>query len=99
MSNPSAEKIICPECGRSTRCSRRTGRLYSHQGGLNLEACSASGTEVRTPEGGPKVALPSVRRHPAAKAGKSSGRKYYDSTDTNSVRTVSAGLPGQGKRR
>ena len=99
MNNPSAEKTTCPECGRTIRYSRRTGRLYSHYGGLDFEACAASGAEVCVPEGGPKVVLPSVSRATAATTGRASGKKYYDSTDTNSIRTVSAGLPGHGKRR
>lgn len=97
MRNPDAIRHECADCGATTKVNTRTGRLYSHQAPGEIAACSASGEVVIPPQGGEPLLLPPLEavHQPAVAA---TPRHVLDER-SSSVRTVSGGLPGLGKRR
>jgi ribosomal protein S27E len=95
--NPDAIRHECADCGATTKVNTRTGRLYSHQAPEEIAACSASGEVVAPPQGGEPLLLPPLEavQKPAVPE---PPRRVVDGP-SGSVRTVSGGLPGLGKRR
>lgn len=86
----------CAECGSDTRANRRTGLLYSHTRPGSTEVCPDSGRGVLDPEGGapPEVMLPPQSR----KEPEPGSQPRVASGPSQSVRTVSGGLPSHGRR-
>jgi len=95
--NPDAIRHECADCGATTKVNTRTGRLYSHQAPGKIAACPASGDVVVPPQGGEPLLLPSLKAEQKPAVPKPP-RRVVDEPSA-SVRTVSGGLPGLGKRR
>jgi ribosomal protein S27E len=94
--NPHSMPYDCADCGTTTKINVRTGRLYSHQAPDALVVCSASGNIVAVPQGGEPMLLPPLGTESRPAPPKPS-RAPVDEPSA-SVRTVSGGLPGLGKR-
>lgn len=94
MGNPNSAAVVCLECGAKTRLNSLTGRIYSHQATGQFAACENSGRQIEAPIEGEKFdvqplryeAMPSVYR-------------VVESDASSSVKAISGGLPGKGKRR
>lgn len=95
MRNPNSVPFICADCLVKTRVNVLTGHLYSHQVPGSLATCSSSGDLVQPPTGGEKFEVPPLRYEPAAP----SVYRNHENDGSTSVKTVSAGLPGKGRRR
>jgi hypothetical protein len=95
QNNPYAVPYRCTGCGVDTKANRRTGFLYSHPLPGSTEVCPESGRGVIDPEGGiefPPMPIqsrgePEPANQPRVAPGPS-----------QSVRTVSGGLPSHGRR-
>lgn len=97
MRNPDSIRYECDGCGRVTKVNVRTGRLYSHQPPGKVLACPASGSVVLPPQGGEPLSLPPLGSRQAP-AYPEELRRAVDEPST-SVRPVSGGLPGLGRKR
>ena len=94
MRNPNSEATVCSECYAKTRLNLLTGRIYYHQPPGQLASCMASGRQVVAPVEGEKFDVQS----PRYEAGPSVYR-VVESDGSSSVKAISGGLPGKGKRR
>lgn len=93
--NPDSVEFECSQCGAKTRANRRTGRLYSHPIPESTEVCRASASVVLDAEGGAVPTLERVEEPPQV----SDVTVRVREEESNSVRTVSGGLPTLGRRR
>ncbi|MGW4152601.1 transposase [Micromonospora chersina] len=95
--NPDTAPHDCPECGRPTKVSLRTGRLFSHNYPHQTKVCPGSGSEVlpSQPKRGKPPTLPPLRPPPEPKP---RTPRYYDGP-SQSIPARPSGLPGLGKRR
>lgn len=94
MRNPNSSAVVCEKCGCRTRMNQLTGKLYSHTLYGTTKVCTYSGMVVQAPLEGEKLVIPRLRYQPAP-----SNYRTPESGGTASVKTVSGGLPGKGKRR
>lgn len=94
MRNPNSAVVVCPECNAQTRLNLLTGKIYSHQAPGQLEACKNSGRQIEAPIVGEKFDV-----HPLRYEAVPSVYRVVESDDSSSVKAVSGGLPGKGKRR
>ena len=92
----------CRDCLRTTKSNLRTGIVYSHNLPNSTEVCSSSASYLgRIGLSVELVLLPPKRDTPAAQkpgASKPVLSRGYPGESHESVRTVSGGLPGLGKR-
>lgn len=85
-------KVTCPDCGRLVAIGAKYGRFYSHQDRATGQVCAMSGQ----PGGGILVDRIEILPPPARPSAR---YREIDSTrDTQSIRTVSGGLPGSRRR-
>lgn len=78
----------------------KTGRLYSHQKPNSLEVCDASTTQVMRERAYlEKIPTPNIQKDlaPANLPSKNATPDIH--SESTSVRTVTGGLPGHGKKR
>lgn len=94
MRNPNSAAVVCSECHAKTRINLLTGRIYSHQAPGQLEACKNSGRLIEAPLEGEKLDVQPLRYE-----AKPSIYRVVESDGSSSVKTISGGLPGKGKRR
>lgn len=94
MRNPNSAAVVCSECHAKTRHNLLTGRIYSHQAPGQLEACTASGRQVAAPLEGEKLDVQPLRY-----VAKPSAYRVVEADGSGSVKGISGGLPGKGKRR
>jgi hypothetical protein len=91
--NPDAIEIECPHCGATTQANSRTGLLYSHQIPGKVETCPESGKGVIDSSGGDPPLI-----EPLADPAPPPAPPPIRSGASRSVRAVSGGLPGHGRR-
>ncbi len=96
MPDGQAMAVTCPECGRETHFSVETGKLYVHPRVDRTKNCRAGGMQVAEPT------VPPETRRRRRKVPK---KKPEDITEipearprSTSVRAMSGGLPGLGRR-
>lgn len=94
MRNPNSASVVCAECFASTRLNVRTGRIYSHPMPGRLEACVNSGRQIEAPTEGEKFEVDRLRYE-----AKPSVYRLAESDGSSSIKTISGGLPGKGRRR
>lgn len=94
MRNPNSAAAVCSECFANTRFNLLTGRIYSHQAPGQLEACRNSGRLIEAPLEGEKLVVRRLRYE-----AKPSVYRVTESDGSSSVKTISGGLPGNGKQR
>ncbi|VXC54120.1 hypothetical protein ARTHRO9AX_80194 [Arthrobacter sp. 9AX] len=92
--NPNSAAVVCQECGATTRTNLLTGRIYSHQSPGGLEACRNSAMQIESPREGEKIEVA-----PLLYEAKPSVYGVVVSDGPASVKTISGGLPGKGRRR
>jgi hypothetical protein len=92
--NPDAEPVQCPQCGAKTAVNLRTGALYSHALPGKTKACTAGGSLVMECRDGQPPQIAEVEPAKPAPA----PRQIVPDEHGESVRTVSGGLPGLGRR-
>ena len=102
VGTPDRVRYQCPECGRITYVSRRNGEVYSHNvpGRTPVRVCPHSGACVLSVESwvqAPPVTAPYLE--PERGNSTEVSGQFFDQESGVSVRAVSAGLPGHGRRR
>ena len=93
MRNPNSAAVVCSECHAKTRLNLLTGRI-SHQAPGQLAACKNSGLQIEALVEGEKFDVQSLRYE-----ARPSVYRVVEFDGSSSVKAISGGLPGQGKRR
>ncbi|QUQ68295.1 hypothetical protein [Kutzneria sp. CA-103260] len=109
--NPYVQRYECPVCGARTRLHRVRGTLYSHQIPGKVEVCLLSNEQITEPMSESEAALPpcscqscvTAAGQPARTASKPVKAptlrvRPLTHSASESVRTVSGGLPSHGRR-
>jgi hypothetical protein len=91
--NPNSVAVVCAECSATTRLNVLTGRIYSHPLPSRTEACANSGRQIRFPTNGERFEVERLRYE-----ARPSVYRAAESADSSSIRTISGGLPGTGRR-
>lgn len=100
VDNPNARRITCPTCGLATKYNMKSGRLYSHQKNNSLEVCEASTTQaMRERPYLEKTPSPNIQKDLAPTAMPLTDTMPDIHSENSSVRAISGGLPGHGKKR
>jgi hypothetical protein len=94
LRNPNSAPVVCTECFASTRLNVLTGRIYSHQRQGRLETCSDSGRQIEAPTEGEKFKVRPLRYEATP-----SVYRVAESDGSASIKAISGGLPGKGRRR
>lgn len=94
MQNPNSSAVVCAECFTSTRLNVLTGRIYSHSVPGRLEVCANSGRQIEAPTEGEKFEVNRLGYE-----AKPSVYRVAESDGSSSIKTISGGLPGKGRRR
>lgn len=94
MRNPNSVAIVCAECSATTRLNVLTGRIYSHPLPGRLEVCANSGRQVEVPTDGERFEVRRLRY-----VAKPSVYRVAEPDGSSSIKTISGGLPGKGRRR
>ena len=92
---------VCKECGVKARVSKRSMRLYSHHLPDTTQLCPETDAVIEESECERVPIVPTPRRDaewPAVPK-KKKKRKRRKARRSESVWTVSGGLPGLGRRR
>lgn len=93
MRNPNSATVVCSECHGKTRLNLLAGCIYSHQAPGQLEACRTWGRQMETPLEAEKFDVEPLRYE-----AKPSPYRVVVSDGSSSVKAISVGLPGNGKR-
>ncbi|MFC0439624.1 hypothetical protein [Kutzneria buriramensis] len=109
--NPYVQRYECPLCGARTRLHRVRGTLYSHQIPGKVEVCLLSNEQITEPMSESEAALPPCSCQSCVAAAGQSARtaskpvkeptlrvRPLTYSASESVRTVSGGLPSHGRR-